>query len=667
MKTFLNLAIAIGCLNMGLARAEIVSITGQITGEDGFALDGVTMQFDGQEVATDESGKFELMLDAGSAAPRQIRVASAGYYSTLQTLQRSDFVTGKSAVLPTIELVRKKVGRRLLMFAGDAMLSRRYFTPRAGEPVLVRKTHIVEDGKALLQHVKPYIDLADYASVNLETQLSDDPLVEGLPKSVTFYSPPELAEILQWAGFDYTALGNNHMYDYRDAGLRSTFETLDRLQLAYSGGGFDDAGARKPAVAEIGNRTHAFFSYVGWAGSFTPSQVAEESKGGAALGNERVIKEDLDMLPDSTTAVLQLHAGLEYSARPAMSEQTTMRQAVRDGADIVIGHHPHVLQGFEIVDDRLIAYSMGNFLFDQYHYTTQLGMLLFVWMDDDKLHRAEIVPMHVNGYVPTPATGVFRSAILHRLAKHSDPGSVCLRPNGLHATLKACADGEGTQSQRVAVDTIAGASSIVALRDLGASPLVPTDIINAGSPYRLGVDILRRGDFEYTGMFGTDDRTWIVDDHTELVSSGNPRLQIDMRSGITTVLTGLKVFERIFTTSNPATVSGRIKVSEEIQLRALLQRRRTTDSLGEALADGPTTEIGSVTLTPGAWQNFSFEYNQPRIETRSIRLLFEMEDLSGDGARAELDDIKWIEWSTPWIDPDDSVPPTYATYLQFQQ
>lgn len=652
---------------MGLARAESITVTGQIVSEDGQAINGLAIQLDGQSIHSDDSGRFEFAMDASSSGPRQISVSSYDYYSTLQTVQRSDFVAGRPAVIPTIDLVRKKAGRRLLMFAGDAMLSRRYFEPRAGEPVLVRRTHVAEDSQALLRHVKPYVELAEYASVNLETQLSRLPLTDGLHKSVTFYSPPELAESLQWAGFDYTALGNNHMFDYRDAGLRSTFDVLDDLQLDYSGGGFDDEAARRPSIAKIGGESHAFLSYVGWAGTFSPNQVAEASKGGAALGTSKVIGEDLSKLPDSTTAVMQLHAGLEYSPHPAMSEQTTLRQAVRDGADIVIGHHPHVLQGFEIVDKRLIAYSMGNFLFDQYHYTTQLGMLLFVWMDGDQLHRAEVVPLHINGYVPTPATGAFRFAILQRLAKLSDQDSVCMQPNGFHATVRACVGNRKTEAQKIRAIQGGKARSPVALRDLGASPFAPVDIDEAETPYRLGVDILRRGDFEYRGLFDTRDRTWIEDEHSEIATSGGTGLRVNVAAGNTSVRTGLKVFERVFTPSNPATVSGRIKVTRNVRLRALLQRRRTTDALDQALSEGPVTEIGTVTLTPEGWQDFVFEYDQPRQATRSVRLLFEIEDLSGDGAIAELDDLAWIEWSTPWISAEEDAQPIYATHLQFQR
>lgn len=661
-----RIAALIIILLAGASNAEMLEVRGQVTGEDGAAINSLTVQVDGQTVAVDDDGKFLLTVDSDSARVFQLKASAVGFYSALQTLHASDFAGGANLKLPLIELVQRKAGRQLIMFAGDAMLSRRYFKPLPGEPVLVRPEHVEPDSRALLQHIKPYVDLADFASVNLETQLSKSNLKNRLPKSVTFYSPPEFADSLKWAGFDYAALGNNHMFDYQDEGLRSTFSALDRSGLLYSGGGFNDVAARQPAVTDVDGNKLALLSYVGWPGTFSPSQAAEKDKGGAALGDHAVIGEDLSTIPDDATAIVQLHAGLEYSAHPAVSEQTTLRQAIVDGADVVLGHHAHVLQGFEIYQDRLIAYSLGNFLFDQYHYTTQLGMLLFVWMDGDRLHRAEVVPLHLNGYLPTPATGAFRYSVLHRLRRLSDPDSVCMRESGLHATITACDAQTETAMQRVDAGSMDVGEMPIALRKVQASALAPVSVVNAKSPYRLGTDILRRGDFEYAGLFGTHDRTWIENRNVRVSGFNGKQLHIVV-DGDSVVRTGQKVFERVFTASNPATVSGQISVRGNVRLRVLLQRRRIADALTDALANGPLSEIGSADFGSDGEFTFTFDYRQPRIATRSVRLLFEIEDMSGEGADVDIDDISWVEWATPWRQSDEAAKAVFATHLQFQQ
>ena len=664
MKSALVALAVAGLALSSIASADSVRVHGRVIDDAGVAITGATVAVGNVLNDAGADGEFTFELDSPTTVG--VRVEAPGYYTFLHTLHRSDFAAGRPALLPDIELVEKKPARTLMVFAGDAMLSRRYFEPRAGEPRLVRRASILDDGRKLLTHVRPYIELADFASVNMETQLSNETLTNRVPKSVTFYSPAELAELLQWAGFDYVALGNNHLYDYRDAGVRSTLQALQATELVYSGAGVNEEEARKPASVDIDGRDHRFLSYVGWAGTFTPSQVAEASKGGAALGTTAVIADDLAELPADSISILQLHAGLEYADRPALSERTTLRQAITDGADIAIGHHPHVLQGFEIYRDRLIAYSLGNFLFDQYHYATQLGMLLFVWMDGDTLHRAEVVPLHINGYLPTPATGLFRHAVLSRLARLSD-ASVCLRHSGFHAVVEACA-GKARATTAVAVKDSAG-NAPVHVRSLDASPLGALTVKSADRAYRLGLDLLSRGDFEYARLYGAHDRTWIEGRNASLKTGDNNVLEIRVPAGGQTVRSGMKVFERVFSLSNPATVSGRIKVDGNVRIRFLLQRRRTTDTLEDALVNGPIRQIGEWEGETAGWADFSFDYNQPRVATHSVRLLIDVLDISDAtaGATVSLDDLAWVEWQTPWLEPDDaSAVAEFATHFMLR-
>ncbi len=660
-----------------IVSSDVFEVSGRIVSEEGGSLGSARLTVDGESVAVDAGGNFSFPINRRWSAVHRIDVVLEGYYPALQTVHRSDFVAGRAAQLPAIELVRKKPQRRLLMFAGDAMLSRRYMEPRAGEPALARANTMAADAKALLRHIKPYIELADLASVNMETQLSADPLVTPLAKSVTFYSPPELAEALKWAGVDYVALGNNHMFDFQRPGLVSTLKILDELELAYSGGDHNDALARRPAFVAVGDVPYGFLSYVGWAGTFKPSQVAEIDKGGAALGDATSIARDLENIPKGTTSVVQLHSGIEYAAEPSLSEQTMLHNAVRAGGDIVIGHHPHVLQGLDIVDNRLIAYSLGNFLFDQYIYTTQMSMLLFVWMDGEQLHRAEVVPLHLNGYVPTPATGEFRYAILHRLAKLSNRRNVCIRPSGLHLVAERCPDeaspggpsGAGVQLidiQASQMQRSSAAEHPISLRAAGASPLYPVVIDDAATAYRLGVDLLRRGEFEHVDLFDTVDRTWIENDQVYAVTGASTHLAVSIGAGTNIARSGLRVFDRVFTLSNPATFAGRVKLKGEARLRVFLQRRPSTGTFSDALLTGPVTEIGSVRLEKDGWHTFSFDYNQPRLATKSLRILFSVEDLTGEGVEAQFDDLAWVEWRTPWLEPDAEALGEYATHIQFQ-
>jgi len=529
--------------------------------------------------------------------------------------------------------------------------------------VLVRRGHVVEDGKAILATIRPYIELADYASVNMETQLSSGELDERLPKSITFWSPAEFAALLEWAGFDYVALGNNHTWDYGGQGLAATYAALGATSLGYSGAGFDERSARAPWQADLGGRSYAFLSYVGWAGTFSPSQAAEGDKGGAALGGSEVFAADLAAIPDAATTVLQYHSGLEYSGMPAMSERTRLREAVDAGADVAIGHHAHVLQGIEIYRNRLIAYSMANFLFDQTYYTTQLGMLLFAWLDGDELYRAEVVPMYVNGYVPTPATGAMRYSILHRLARLSAPLGTCLHANGAHAVAMAC---DEPPLRTVHLDTPRPGPTPVSLARLGIDATEATRLVVDGYRYRLGTDILRRGDFESEGLFGTPVRGWLLGDGVTIADGESRCLEISVPDD-EVVRTGMSAFQRVFTPSNPTTLSGRVHTAGPTSIVFRLQRRRPGVSAAEALASGPLHVVGEVHIAEAGWHSFSVDFDQPRVSTESLRLLI---DVANDAGRKGetgvlLDDVAWVEWRTPWLGSGAGCC-EFATHFQLQ-
>jgi poly-gamma-glutamate capsule biosynthesis protein CapA/YwtB (metallophosphatase superfamily) len=665
MKPFVLAAL---CVALGGISAQAVAdsllVTGRIVDEARSPISNAVVSINSQPANMNERGEYQFVVD--SAEPLLIDISADGYYRVLHTMHQSDFTDGSKQVAD-IELVSKAPQRRLLVFAGDAMLARRYFEPRAGEPALVRSDHITEDGQNLLRTIKPYIELADFASVNHETQLSSGRLRHRLPKSVTFYSPTEFASILRWAGFDYVALGNNHTWDYQDKGLASTTRVLDEVGLGYSGAGMDEAEARQPHIAQLGDQPYGFLSYVGWAGTFSPSQAAEGKKGGAALGGSAVFKEDLRKIPSSTVSVLQYHSGLEYSEAPAVSERMRLRQAVDQGADVAIGHHPHVIQGFEVYRNRLVAYSLGNFLFDQDHYTTQLGMLLYVWMDGEDLHRAEVVPMNINGYVPTPATGRFRFSVLSRLARLSRPYNTCLRENGAHAIVESCGKNAASDFQVVGVSDIETKKAPVHLGELGLSPLTPAAFKAHGQMYRLGTDILRRGDFESSGLHGTSDRTWLESDAVTISNDDSRVLHVELSMN-SYVRTGMRVFERVFAPSNPTTVRGRFHTNGAAFVQFLLQRRRMDDDLDDALESGPITPIGETRVAEAGWQDFSFDFDQPRVSTRSVRLLIDVRDDSGrsDGTIVLFDDLAWIEWRTPWLGGDNAPSDAaFATHVQF--
>ena len=134
--------------------------------------------------------------------------------------------------------------------------------------------------------------------------------------------------------------------------------------------------------------------------------VAHRGHGGAALWRDTASPAAINALKQTADlAVVQLHSGFQYSTAPSASLRENARAAIDAGADIVICHHPHATQGFEWYKGKLIAYSLGNFVFDQDFLATFSGFFLRTVWDGKTLVEARLIPTELSGYRPVPAAG----------------------------------------------------------------------------------------------------------------------------------------------------------------------------------------------------------------------------------------------------------------------
>jgi len=603
---------------------ETAWVSGRIVDTAGDPLEA-ELKIGDQRFSTDPQGYFSISPE--TAAVYRMAINADGFYPARQTFSHSELM--RDPELADIVLVDRKPGRTLFVFGGDAMIGRRFYDPFDGEPVLVSRGTVLEDSKSLLAEMKPYLELADYASINLETPIFEAPPSAAAPKSVTFYSAPETLEALEWAGVDYVALGNNHVYDFLEPGLDVTMAYLKDSQLDYSGAGNTEAEALEAFRLQRGAHHFDFLSYVGWPAG-PPTQSAEHNKGGAALGTtENLIASTEASRQVDGIPVLQFHGGLEYVEEPTLAIETRLKQAVDTGAALVIGHHPHVVQGLELYKDKLIAWSLGNFLFDQYFYSAQSAALLYVWMDGDEFYHAEAVPVYIKGYHPTPAVGPMRNAINRRLTELSAKRDTFLTRSGGHMILP-------TESRASAL-----------------KPEFDIAIDCQADQARTGYDLLARGDFEAHDLFGAADRSWldldqrvsIVESHDE---SANKVMQIDLGAD-ETVLTGMRKFQRVFAPGTPMSFRADVSTSTAMEIDVFLQIRATGQSLQEGLISGKKILLGSLSLEPNDAGKIDLDFDSPRTRARSLRILIEVSSESESGT-LELDNFQFVEWRTPFAE-----------------
>ena len=223
-------------------------------------------------------------------------------------------------------------------------------------------------------------------------------------KSYTFRYQPWVLDYLAEAGFDYLSLTNNHSFDFGKEGFLDTLRFLAEKGIATSGAGRDAEEAAQTARFEFRGQELQILSL----GAYPREKNGFDGLESAAAGDERpgilwagefAYTEMVERFSGGTLNILMVHGGKEWSERPSEPQRHFYRTLIDMGADMVIGSHPHVLQGFESYGDGFIAYSLGNFLFpgmDETRYGEE-SLILSVGIIDETIRYVQPIPVQING------------------------------------------------------------------------------------------------------------------------------------------------------------------------------------------------------------------------------------------------------------------------------
>lgn len=261
---------------------------------------------------------------------------------------------------------------------------------------------------------------ADLAFANLECPLS----TRGTQINM-FRGKPEYAETLTYAGFNLISLANNHILDYGVPAMLDTMEHLEAAGIVHAGVGENIFAARQPRIIEIKGVKIAFLAYTEVREGFTYTRIphhwaATSELPGAAPARADYVRADVQTArKEADLVIVSMHWGKEYEHQPTDFQKALGRIAVDAGADLVIGHHPHVIQGVEFRRRGVIVYSLGNFVFDQTAYERRQGMILQAVMDRGGLRRINFVPTLIVQEQPRVAAGKVGREILTLLADFS--------------------------------------------------------------------------------------------------------------------------------------------------------------------------------------------------------------------------------------------------------
>jgi hypothetical protein len=219
----------------------------------------------------------------------------------------------------------------------------------------------IEPKKDVFERVKFAWYHSDILIANLETVLHEGSDAAG--NKCSLKADPRWADILAHAGISVVSLANNHIMDYGSSGLTATRGALDEAGVRYFGAGTNIAEALAPLYMDANGTRVALLGRSSVVVS-SPCYASGKLPGVAPFDLEETRHQIKECKRQADITALVLHWGVEHYRYPAPKQRREARELIQAGADLIIGHHPHVLQGIERISDGLVCYSLGNFVFD---------------------------------------------------------------------------------------------------------------------------------------------------------------------------------------------------------------------------------------------------------------------------------------------------------------
>ncbi len=285
-------------------------------------------------------------------------------------------------------------GAKTILLVGDIMLDR-------GVEDLIKQNSIYYP----FQKISHFLRGVDIVLGNLE-----GPIVKNPPNfsdnSLKFAFNSYLTKGISWSNFNLFSLANNHILDMGRDGLEETKDWLRKYQINFVGNLFSGSSDNLDSSFSRDNITFLAFNQI------LPFMVKEEE----IIETVKVVKSlNLDKF-----LIVSLHWGEEYQLVSSSAQQKLAYQIIEAGADLIAGHHPHVVQDIEIYRGKIIFYSLGNFIFDQcFSLETQEGLAVGLEIYTDRI-TCRLFPLQINLCQPVLTNQSKAREFLKKLAQKSD-------------------------------------------------------------------------------------------------------------------------------------------------------------------------------------------------------------------------------------------------------
>ncbi len=580
-------------------------------------------------------------------------------------------------------------------FVGDIMLARGYeysIIPTQGVEAIFEPTLSILG------------DAADITVANLECPLTT--CTQPHPtKPIYFKGSPENVAGLVYAGIDIVTLANNHILDYMLPGLQETQSVLDSAGIECSGAGANSYEAYLPVFYAKSGVNIAFLASsdrTGQYNNYQPYLNAGYNKPGFAYMTPYYISKQIDAVKDyADLIVVEMHAGSEYSLAPGshydksdifagwnpkdfdededytpkldipkMWDIEIRHFAIDAGADLVVVHHPHIIQGFEVYNGKLIAHSLGNFAFDLSYSETFPSMILNAKINETGFHQYYVTPVYIDDWIPMPAQGELGLYILDYLAMRSKELGTYLNVDRANVIANIILD-----TLNMEITTTTYQNDVTIEEDNGIWISKPmrlqrngniseiTSIFPASNwEYHLGREIIWFGNFEDEGC-----TLWDIDSNDEwyddtVAYEGESSLCQRRYAGSGSIITNFENRIRCYSDTSKYCLTGYIKTQNGSDVTVEIRYYQSrwggyylgSDNIGEYI-NGDT--------------DWTFYYNEltPPIGTKFIDIRLTSDSPESGVAYAWFDNvgvIQWTEWQSAYYLPVNITNPNEYYYLQ---
>jgi poly-gamma-glutamate synthesis protein (capsule biosynthesis protein) len=266
--------------------------------------------------------------------------------------------------------------------------------------------------------VKEEIIKGDVAIANLECPLTDSGNAVLKRPELVFKGNKDNGVVLKDAGFDLLNLANNHTMDQDREGLMNTIEVLESSGIRSLGAGVSRSKARKPVFIKKRKTRIGFLGY----SDFPPEgYIYDEDKADVARPDMMSLCEEVNAARNQCDfLIVSFHWGKEFDCYPSDRQREMAHAAIENGASLIIGHHPHVLQGAEEYKGKLIFYSLGNFVFDrQLPMEADESVIIDITIYGAGWKEARIVPVRIEDCMAVIAQGQAAELILDKYNAYS--------------------------------------------------------------------------------------------------------------------------------------------------------------------------------------------------------------------------------------------------------